>query len=300
MHDPIVARLGQLNDADLVREGFLARYSGSSFAAYNSDLQLFYRWCEDNDLDPLTVKRVHIDLWLRHLREERHNKDSTVYRRLMALKSMYEYAVDEEFIERSPARAIRPKHPSYDDLPPIALSPNEFQRLIAAATDPTDYALIAIMGYLGLRVSEACDINIGDYDDFHDDVRVVKFMGKGGVPGIAPVSDELHEAFKAAAGDRTEGPLLLQSDGLRLTRRSAGRVVTRVAKAAGLTKHVTPHCLRHTFVVSAIDAGVHLRSVQLAARHLSIKNTMVYDRHRQVPMGSHAAHDVAAFLNKGA
>ena len=142
--------------------------------------------------------------------------------------------------------------------------------------------------------------DIGDYDEVHDGCRVLNFTGKGGVAARLPVTEELHEAFTAAANGRTSGPLLARGDGSRMPRRTAQRAITRLARKAQITKPVTPHCLRHTFVVAAIDAGVHMRAVQIAARHQDISTTVLYDRHRQLPMDRHPAHEVQRFLNGGA
>ena len=66
---------------------------------------------------------------------------------------------------------------------------------------------------------------------------------------------------RLAAGVRLSGPLLLAQSGLRLNRHAATRIVRRLAKKAGITKAITPHSLRHSFITAALDAGVPLRDV---------------------------------------
>lgn len=80
-----------------------------------------------------------------------------------------------------------------------------------------------------------------------------------------------------------------------MTRRSADWVVKRLAKSAGITKPVSPHVLRHSFVVAALDANVPLRLVQLAARHADIRQTLRYDRGRE-SLDNHAAYVVSTFI----
>jgi site-specific recombinase XerD len=87
-------------------------------------------------------------------------------------------------------------------------------------------------------------------------------------------------AIDAALGGRTDGPLLVSNTGGRLDRHDAARIVARLARRAGLTKHITPHSLRHTMVTLALDAGVSLRDVQDAARHADPRTTRRYDRAR--------------------
>jgi integrase/recombinase XerD len=102
-------------------------------------------------------------------------------------------------------------------------------------------------------------------------------------------------AIAAAIGDRQEGPLLLDQAGARLVRHDAARIIRRLAHAAGITKRVSPHSLRHSFVTLALDAGVTLRDVQDAAGHADPRTTRRYDRARN-NLDRHPTYRLAAFL----
>jgi site-specific recombinase XerD len=95
--------------------------------------------------------------------------------------------------------------------------------------------------------------------------------------------------------ERVEGPVFLATDGGRLDRHGAGRIVRRVARRAGITKPVGPHTLRHAFITAALDAGVSLRYVQEAASHPDPRTTMRYDRARG-SLDRHATYIVAAYV----
>lgn len=82
-----------------------------------------------------------------------------------------------------------------------------------------------------------------------------------------------------AIGERHEGPILRRLDGERLDRRTAHRWVRRIGRHAGLGM-VHPHTLRAGFIMAALDAGVPLRDVQIAARHADPRTTTIYDRRR--------------------
>lgn len=69
----------------------------------------------------------------------------------------------------------------------------------------------------------------------------------------------------------------------------------RLARRAGITKRISPHSLRHSFITAALDAGVPLRDVQEAASHAEPRTTMRYDRARQ-SFDRHATYIVAAFV----
>ena len=99
-------------------------------------------------------------------------------------------------------------------------------------------------------------------------------------------------------GERRERPILVRQDGQRLDRRTAHRWVKAIGKRAGLG-HVHPHMLRGAFIMAALDAGVPLRDVQLAARHADLRTTTIYDRRRE-NFDRHAAYVVVVAFVAGA
>ncbi len=108
-----------------------------------------------------------------------------------------------------------------------------------------------------------------------------------------PLAPRTARAIDLAIGERTGGPVFLATDGRRLDRHGAGRVVRRTARRAGIGKVVTPHTLRHAFITAALDAGVPLRDVQEAASHADPRTSMRYDRARG-SLDRHATYNVAA------
>ena len=106
-------------------------------------------------------------------------------------------------------------------------------------------------------------------------------------------------AIDLAVGERTDGPVFLATDGRRLDRHGAGRIVRKAARRAGISKVVTPHTLRHAFITAALDAGVPRRDVQEAASHAESRITMRYDRARG-SLDRHATYIVAAYVASAA
>ncbi|MGP8059918.1 MAG: tyrosine-type recombinase/integrase [Acidimicrobiales bacterium] len=100
----------------------------------------------------------------------------------------------------------------------------------------------------------------------------------------------------SAHGDPVS-PIILRRDGERLDRRTAHRWVKSIGKRAGLG-FVHPHMLRSAFIMAALDAGVPLRDVQIAARHADPRTTTIYDRRRE-NFDRHAAYVVVAFVAGG-
>ena len=97
-----------------------------------------------------------------------------------------------------------------------------------------------------------------------------------------------------AIGERLSGPIFVGPDGRRFDRHTAGRIVRRVARRAGISKSIGPHTLRHAFITAALDAGVPLRDVQEAASHADPRTTMRYDRAR-ASLDRHATYIVATY-----
>jgi integrase len=152
-------------------------------------------------------------------------------------------------------------------------------------------ALAVLLGLTGLRVSEACGANIEDLG-VQRGHRTLAIVGKGNKPALIPLVPRTARTIDRAVGERYEGPILVRRDGQRLDRRTAHRWVRAVGRRAGLGP-VHPHMLRAGFIMAALDAGVPLRDVQLAARHADPRSTTVYDRRRE-NFDRHAAYVVVA------
>jgi integrase len=88
---------------------------------------------------------------------------------------------------------------------------------------------------------------------------------QGGKTALVSLPPRVARAVDLAADQRLTGPVLLSRSDGRLDCHGAARVVRRVARRAGITKRISPHSLRHSFITAALDAGVSLRDVQIAA-----------------------------------
>lgn len=296
----LIARTPSISPDEMAARTFLARYSGPTLETYTYGLRKFLRWCDTNHVDPLQVKRPILEMYIRWM-EDSEIRPSTLCHQIGIVRGYYKYAVIDEYILRSPADNIRMPRAFEDDAELIGLDRLELGAILQAAkaSNPTEWALVVMMGMLGMRVSEACSIQIGDFDTEVRGHRVLKFVGKGAKPATIPLPVPVQRALDAAKGDRTEGPLLLRQSGRRKgaphNRMSVRTVVTRLAKDAHINKHVHPHMLRHAWVGAALDAGVPLRDVQIGARHADPRTTARYDRAR-FQLDRHAVHTVSAFL----
>jgi len=123
--------------------------------------------------------------------------------------------------------------------------------------------------------------------------------GKGSKVVLVPLPPAVGRAIDRAAGDRLDGPILLNRTGGRMDRHAATRRLRHLARTAGVRMpRMHPHMLRHTFVTTMLDAGVSLRDVQVAARHADPRTTMRYDRARK-NLDRHPNYILAAFMASG-
>lgn len=288
-----------LSPAQLAYLGFLARYTGLTHDGYRYHLDNWLAWCADRDLDPLVdVTRTHVELYIRWRQTELGNKPSTIGSVMSPIKGFYAFAVIDGHTDKNPAMHARTPRIHYDHTKKLGLDRSELAAFLRASerVSPRHYALGYLLGTMALRVSEACAVQIGDYADEIRGHRVLHLVGKGSKPATMPLPVPVLRALDAAKGDRTEGWLVTTLDGRQLQRSAAAGLVQTICRHAGITKHVSPHLLRHSAITNALDAGAPLRKVQDLARHTDPRVTMLYDRNRS-NLDDHAVHTVSAFLS---
>lgn len=280
--------------------GYLARYKGQSRRHAESDLRAYLLWCSGHSLDPLSARRAHIELYVRWMQETRRFKPATVSRRLSVLTGFYRTCVIDDVLEHSPAEYVRRPHVPPES-PTLGLNHLQFEAIIATARDSenvNDFALVSMLGLLGLRIFEATGTDIQALGESHGH-RVLRVHGKGDKVALVPLPPAVGRAIDRAADGRQGGPLLRSRSGSRMDRHGATRRLRVLAASAGLHfDRMHPHMLRHTFVTTMLDAGVDLRDVQIAARHADPRTTMRYDRARK-NLDRHPNYILAAYMASG-
>jgi integrase/recombinase XerD len=284
-----------LDEAELAAAAFLARYGGRTLDAYRHDLRTFFQWAADVGLAVLEATRPHIELY-RSALEARGLAPSTIDRRLSTVCGYYRFAHIDGRIACNPAQYVR--RPKVHPVEGHGMDRGELGAFLFTAErfDAAHAGLAVLLGLNGLRVSEACSANVEDLG-FERGHRTLRIMGKGDKPALIPLVPRTARTVDLAVGERSEGPILRRHDGARLDRRTAHRWVRSIGNRAGLGL-IHPHMLRAAFIMAALDAGVPLRDVQLAARHADPRTTTVYDR-RRTNFDKHAAYVVVSFITGG-
>ena len=248
-------------------------------------------------MNPLDARRPHIELYLRWMQEVARYKPSTVSRRLSVVSGFYRTCVIDAVLPTSPAEYVRrPRVPR--ESPTLGLNHLQFEAMLSAgrtSANVNDFALVAMLGLLGLPILEATGADIEALEEVHGH-RVLRVHGKGDKVALVPLPPAVGRAIDRAADGRTGGAILRSRTGNRMDRHCATRRLHALAKVAGIsTTRMHPHMLRHTFVTTMLDAGVDLRDVQIAARHADPRTTMRYDRARK-NLDRHPNYILAAFM----
>jgi integrase/recombinase XerD len=253
----------------LAAAAYLARFKGSSREHTESDLRCYLSWCAERGLDPLIARRPHLELYIRWMQEIRRFKPSTVSRRFSVVAGFYRTCVIDGLLEHSPAEHVRrPAVPA--ESPTLGFTHLQFEALLTAAREssrPCDFALVAMLGLLGLRIFEATGADSTDLGEEHGH-RVLRVCGKGTKVVLVPLPPAVGRAIDRAIGARVGGPILLNSRGARMDRHAATRRLRHISPK--LQEYRSPGrtlicCATH--VTTMLDAGVDLRDVQIAARH---------------------------------
>jgi integrase/recombinase XerC len=203
---------------------------------------------------------------------------ASIARKLAALRSCYRFLVRRGVVEVNPAREARsPRQPSrlVTFLPIDEATELVDGRAVGGASRARDVAILELLYASGLRVSELVGL---DLDALDRTERTVRVLGKGRKERIVPYGAQAARALERWLGQRGErgGALFTNARGGRLTVRSVHTVVRRSARAAGITRRVSPHTLRHTFATHLLDGGADLRAIQELLGHSRLSTTQRY------------------------
>jgi integrase/recombinase XerD len=212
-------------------------------------------------------------------------------RRWVAVRGLFRWLRQEGAISVDPTHGVRLPRPGRK-LPEL-LTRAEMDRLLAApgvgdALGLRDTAILEFMYASGCRVSEVCALTL---DRLDLDLGVARVDGKGSKQRLVPLGEPAVLAMRAwlegarpafaraglaASGRKTQALVFLSARGGSLSRQVVFQRVRRHALAAGITRALSPHKLRHSFATHLIEGGADLRTVQTLLGHADISTTQVY------------------------
>ena len=259
-------------------------HSANTVESYLRDLQRVASYVEGQGVhDPASVTPGLLREFVFTLKDLGLSP-ATIRRQVSAIRTYYRFLVAEGLVPIDPSDRL--ESPRRGRRLPPTLSVAEVEAMLQAA-DPDhplawrNRALIELGYGAGLRVSELCGLTVGD---LRFDEGVVRVIGKGSKERLVPVgrnvigtvSVYLHQVRPSLDRGKGRNRVLLNRRGEPLSRVGAWGVVKRLAAAAGVTKPVTPHTLRHTFATHLLEGGADLRAVQEMLGHADLSTTQIY------------------------
>ncbi len=254
--------------------------SPNSVEAYRGDLIRFFDSCRKA---PSEVRREDVRAFLGSERKAGH-ASSTAARRLVAVRSFYRFLVLERRVESDPTENVEPPR-ALKHLPDY-LNTEEVDRLLATpdASEPRglrNRAMLEVLYATGIRVSELTGLTL---DRYNAEAGYLLVMGKGSKERVVPLGEVAQDwvaryrssSRPALLKQKESKALFVTSRGGPLSRQMVWIIITATARAAGITKHLSPHTLRHSFATHLLEHGADLRSVQLLLGHADISTTQIY------------------------
>jgi integrase/recombinase XerC len=251
--------------------------------AYCGDLNEFVAYAGSRgwrDIDHVAIRG-----FLSRLYEKGLGKTS-VARALAAVRSLYRWLAQEGMVEQNPAALVStPKLPQKLPRVPTIEEMNSVldgEMPEVAAFPERDHLMFELLYGCGIRNSELIGINL---DDIRLTAEAVLIRGKGKKERYVPFGGSARAALKVylpvrqqmlVEGNKSVPALLINRRGGRLTTRSVGRIIKKIAVAKGLSPDVHPHTLRHAFGTHMLEEGADLRAIQEMLGHERLSTTQRY------------------------
>ena len=255
--------------------------SENTAKAYQRDLNKFSKFLESIAIESLeSISEEKCSAWIADLFQNDVSARS-IQRHISSAKGFFSYMKKIGLVQSSPFELINsPKSPNH--LPNI-LSPEEVSQLLnfkpKNSQDKRDFAIIELIYSSGLRVSEAVNSNLSDFEDNNNFLRVI---GKGSKTRLVPVGRFAQNAIKEWISERKkiltiDNALFVNLRGNRISTRSVQERIKNIALKQGLPP-VNPHMLRHSFATHLLESSGDLRSIQELLGHSSLSTTQIYTR----------------------
>ena len=233
-----------------------------------------------NVLSVTKVQKADMSEWIGVLFDSGLSTKS-IQRHISSAKALFQFLKKRGVIDVSPLETIRP--PKASNYLPNTLSPEDVMQLLSFRPNTNgeirDICIIELIYACGLRVSEAANIDI---KDFEEGLQFLRVLGKGSKVRLVPVGSFAIKAIelwleKRANIETNENALFINLRGKRISSRSIQSSIKKISIAQGLPP-VHPHMLRHSFATHLLESSGDLRSIQELLGHASLSTTQIYTK----------------------
>ena len=283
-HDPVTRYLSMLRS----ERGF----SVNTLAAYRSDLEKLSSFLrKEGRKNPASLTRQDVPALLVFLQHQGLSPAS-VARCLAAWRGFYRFLLSEgDTLENpfmnltSPKATLRlPKTLGLEQVERLLEAPGqEFRRGRRQPDALRDDAMLEVLYATGLRATELLTL---DLNSVNLPVGFLRAFGKGAKQRVVPLGETavmkmrvyLERGRPALLKTRTSNRLFVTRSGRGMTRQGFWKLLGRYARAAGISRRISPHMLRHSFATHLLEGGADLRVVQALLGHADIATTQIYTR----------------------
>ncbi len=257
--------------------------SKNTIAAYETDLRKLLDYCDKHSLDPLQLSLNDLqDFVYETFRDVKRTR--TQARQMSGVRAFYRFLLYHDYIDADPSELL--DMPKLDQRLPEVLTVEEIDRMIDAIDlskneGQRNRAIIEMLYGSGLRVSELVTLKLSN---MYLNEHYMLIEGKGNKQRLVPISDEAQRQFELWLQDRCHLDVkpqyvdyaFLNRYGRGLTRVMIFTIIKQLAAAAGITKNISPHTLRHSFATHLLQNGADLRIIQQLLGHETITTTEIY------------------------
>ena len=251
--------------------------------SYERDLKNAAAYLKEQGIEkPEDISATNLNsymLWM----EKENLSAATVSRRIAALRSFFQYLIDEGRIRENPSAGLKP--PKVEKKAPTILSVEEVDRLLAQPNTKTlkglrDRAMLELLYATGIRVSELISLQLSDIDLKRGYMVCRKEVRERWIPfgesankALTVYLDHARDVFLKGV----ESSLLFTNvSGTAMSRQGFWKILKKYAADAGIEGDITPHTLRHSFAMHLLQNGADLKNVQEMLGHSDISTTAVY------------------------
>ncbi len=249
--------------------------SQNTIDAYRRDLNDFFAFCDDVDLEK--IQRNQINTYIRNLHEKKYSPTS-IMRKIASFRVFFKWACANEIIKTNPTLTL--EQPKVPQRLPKVISVQEIEEILNQNLSNLEKVIVELLYGCGLRVSELVNLNTSSYDL---NGKYLQCTGKGSKDRIVPLGKKAIEAINNYLPERDyiiqkfnldTKQFLLNEKGHKITRQEVYTFIHNHGKL--LHKTISPHTLRHSFATHLIENGADLRVVQELLGHSDVSTTQLY------------------------
>lgn len=258
-------------------------YSDYTVVSYQNDIEEYLEYLCRERINFKDLEYSDLRFYLMYLKEEKEDSNSSIDRKLSALRGFYKYMANEGIVKSNVFSLVSgpkkekklPRYFEYNELEELFMVPD-----LGVPMGQRDLLLLELLYATGIRVGELTNIKVKDIDLSSKSILV---LGKGNKERIVTYGDYCEEALKRYLNDgyillnlKRQEYLFLNKNGEKLTERGVRYILDQIIKKTSLNKNISPHMLRHSFATHLLNEGCDLITVQKLLGHESIKATQIY------------------------